>query len=210
VGRSLFPRGSLKPSTRDRIVAGAAEVFARQGVSGVVVADILTAADVARRTFYKHFRSTEDVLSAVYDELTHELMDAVLDTIRNEADPLKKVMGSVDAYLRHVVKHGQLIIALHAEAIRPGSALAPRREETYAAIVGGIDEAIFSLFQVHIDPLIFRALLLSVEGLVIHVSGEKPLTEADCQRVLAIASPLFLNVFAGYDRLPTASQDKPG
>jgi AcrR family transcriptional regulator len=195
----------LKPTTRERIVAGAADVFARRGISEVVVADILTASDVARRTFYKHFRSTEDVLRAVYVELTSELVSAVLDTLRDEEDPLKKVIGSVEAYLNHVVKHGQLIIALHAEAIRPGSALAPRREETFAAIVQGIDEAIFTLFQVQIDPLVFRALLLAVEGLVIHVSGDSTLTDEGRQRVLAIASPLFLNVFAGYDRLPNAA-----
>ena len=169
-----------------------------------MVADVLVASDVARRTFYKHFRSTEDVLSAVYDKVTEELVDTVIHTLREEEDPLKKVVSGVDAYLRHVVDNGQLIISLHAEAIRPGSALAPRREHTLASIVAGIDEAIFMLFDVHIDPLIFRALLMAVEGLVIHVSGQSAFTDSDRERVLAIAGPLFLNVFAAYPRLPVA------
>jgi len=195
----------LTPNTRERIIAGAMQAFADKGLSEVVVADVLVSADVARRTFYKHFRSAEDVLRAVYEALTDELVETVLASLRDEADPWQKVIGGVDTYLRHVVENGQLIIALHAEAIRPGSALAPRREQTLAAIVGGVDETIFSLFQVHIDPLVFRALLIAVEGLVIHVSNGKPFTHADRERVLAIAGPLYLNVFAAYPRLPTAS-----
>jgi AcrR family transcriptional regulator len=194
----------VKPSTRDRIVEGAARIFASKGISEVVVADVLLASGISRRTFYKHFRSAEDVLRAVYESVTAELVDVVVCTVRDEPDPLKKVVGAVDAYLKHVVDSGALIIALHAEAIRLGSALGPRRHETLVAIESAIDDAVADLLGVRVDPLVYRALLTAVEGLVIHVRGEGAFTEDDRQKVLAIAGPIWLNVLAGVQNLPVA------
>lgn len=193
----------MKPSTRDRIVAGAVRVFSEKGISDVVVADVLLASDVSRRTFYKHFRSAEDVLRAVYESVTADLIQAVTGTIRDETDPLKQIVGAADAYLKHVVDNGQLIIALHAEAIRPGSALGPRREETLDAIEQGIDDAVAKALGKRIEPLVYRGLLTAVEGLVIHVRKEGAFTEDDRQRVLAVAGPIWINVLAGYENLPT-------
>ena len=197
----------MNPTTRDRIVRGAAEIFNTKGISDVVVADVLVASGVSRRTFYKHFRSAEDVLRAVYEELTEELVDAVLGTLLDEPDPLRKVLGAADAYLTHVVEHGELIIALHAEAIRPGSALGPRREQALDAIQAGIDDAVAETLGVRLDPLVFRALLTAVEGLVIYVRPIGAFTDADRERVLAIAGPIWINVLAGVKHLPTRAAD---
>ncbi len=199
----------MKRSTRERIVEGAARVFASKGISEAVVADVLLAADVSRRTFYKHFRSAEDVLRAVYENVTVELVDVVVRAIHDEKDPLQKVVGGVDAYLKHVVDSGELIIALHAEAIRRGSALGPRREETLTAIENAIDDAVANLLDVRVDPLVYRALLTAMEGLVIHVRREGAFTEQDRQTVLAVAGPIFLNVLAGIKTLPTRAGVRP-
>src|SRR5580658_5491801 len=56
------------------IVGAAATVFARLGFAAARVEDILAAAGIARRTFYKSFSSKEDVRAAVYQLALRELL----------------------------------------------------------------------------------------------------------------------------------------
>lgn len=55
-------RALQKESTRQALFARAMQLFSERGYEAVSVEDIVTAADVARGTFYFHFPSKEDVL----------------------------------------------------------------------------------------------------------------------------------------------------
>src|ERR1700730_835353 len=59
------------------ILAAAMKVFARRGFAATRVEDVLEEAGVARRTFYRYFTSKEDVLAAVYELATTELLRAL-------------------------------------------------------------------------------------------------------------------------------------
>ena len=48
------------------VLMGASKIFAERGVDAVSVEDILVAANVSRRTFYKAYKNKADVLSALY------------------------------------------------------------------------------------------------------------------------------------------------
>ena len=50
---------------RSAILAAATKVFTQHGIASTRVEDILLAAGIARRTFYRHFRSKDDVLAAL-------------------------------------------------------------------------------------------------------------------------------------------------
>src|SRR5262245_18255916 len=106
--------GSERPSQDERvtlttrlgqgfIVSAAGKVFARRGFDATRVEDILQAAPVARRTFYKYFSSKEDVLAAIYELATGEL----LKTIRavSSDDPLQAMRRGLDAYLDYHMKN---------------------------------------------------------------------------------------------------------
>ncbi len=60
---SGVPEGS-----RERILAAAAEVFARSGFHGARVADIAEQAGIAYGLVYHHFHNKEDILAAIYQE----------------------------------------------------------------------------------------------------------------------------------------------
>src|SRR5688500_5887621 len=69
---------SLKQQVaRANVVHAAIDVFAKLGVEATRVEDLLEASGIARRTFYKYFRSKEDVLAALYELVTRQLLDAL-------------------------------------------------------------------------------------------------------------------------------------
>ena len=65
---------SAEEPIRDRLARAAFELFTVQGYESTTIDDITTAAGVARRTFFRHFRSKEDVIFPDHD--------SVLDRVR--------------------------------------------------------------------------------------------------------------------------------
>lgn len=62
---------------RQRILDGAARVFAERGYRQVSVADIVKAAAIARGRFYDNFASKEDCFFALYDATTAATLERV-------------------------------------------------------------------------------------------------------------------------------------
>jgi AcrR family transcriptional regulator len=61
-------RDSLGRGARERILAAAAELFARQGFNATGVNELHRAARVSKRTLYQHFPSKDDVILAYLSE----------------------------------------------------------------------------------------------------------------------------------------------
>jgi AcrR family transcriptional regulator len=78
--------------TRRRILDAAYEMFYRKGFARVGVDEVAAFADVTKRTLYYHFRSKDELLSAVL-ELHHEL---ALARVQKYAD---RYSGSADEIL---------------------------------------------------------------------------------------------------------------
>lgn len=194
---------TTRPSARERILEAARQVIAAQGPRSATVQDILDAAGVSRRTFYQHFRSQEDVLHTLFDDGARDLEQAMLEAISATDDPAEQVVAAVDAYLDFQLRGGSLTIVLQASAIGPESLLAPSRERTLDALVDHVDRAIASVVGVQVDPLVWRTLLIGIEGLVIHCQRGGEFTEADRDRVRRVILPVFRAVLASFPYLPT-------
>jgi len=82
---------------RDRILQAAVKVFARSGYFGARVADIAKKARVADGTIYLYFRSKEDILVSLFDEVMAE-------HIEKGRQELRPVRG-VPARLRVIAEH---------------------------------------------------------------------------------------------------------
>lgn len=191
--------------TRERIVAGARDVLAAAGLGATTVQHVLERAGVSRRTFYAYFAGKEDVVRAVYEACTADLVDRIRVAIRDAEDPPRKVTDAMRAYLRFQEEGGALLMHLQAEAVRPESALAPRRRATLDALVSLVDDAVVGTLGLRVDPTVYRTLLIGIEGLVIQGQAERPFDEDDWRRVRHAINPMFLNVLAGPVPLPEAS-----
>ncbi|WP_457973465.1 TetR/AcrR family transcriptional regulator [Arthrobacter sp. D1-17] len=57
-----------KGGPREKIVAAAYQLFARRGIRDVGVDELIRASGVAKATFYRHFRSKDDVVLAFLEQ----------------------------------------------------------------------------------------------------------------------------------------------
>ncbi len=189
-------------STRDRILAGAAAALLDHGFRAATVQNILDAADVSRRTYYQHFRSKEDILLALYRAAADGLAAAVREGAGDEPDPARRLFAGIGGYLNHQRDAPPTLALLQAEAIRPDSLLAEYRELTLGRLVTFLDGEMRAITGIALDPLVYRALLLATEGLVIDMRRKGPFGHAERDRVAGVVRPMFLQVLAGAEMLP--------
>ncbi len=147
------------------ILAAAVDVFARLGFAATRVEDILEAAGVARRTFYKSFGSKEDVLAAVYDLATNELLRAIREAGGKDGDRLAAIRRGLDVYLDYHVDNGPLVRVLVEQAMRSDSPLAAARKRFREELTRLLDEAVRDELGEKNDPMLYAALLSALEGI---------------------------------------------
>ena len=66
---------------REKIVAAAYQLFARRGIRDVGVDELIRASGVAKATFYRHFRSKDDVVLAFLEQWYQERTVAIQNAI---------------------------------------------------------------------------------------------------------------------------------
>ena len=118
---------------RQRILAGAAKVFAERGYRQASVADIVKAAAIARGRFYDNFASKEDCFFALYDAA----MAATLERVGGAC------AGSVESFPERV---GAGIVALLAAieadpdgaraCVVEGPAVGPAINDRFERLIG--------------------------------------------------------------------------
>lgn len=57
------------PTKKERIIEAAAQVFARKGYTGTLMAQVAEAAGIGKGTIYEYFRSKESLFFAVFENL---------------------------------------------------------------------------------------------------------------------------------------------
>src|SRR6266516_4384229 len=72
--RALAPRISRRPTPSTRLLEAAKEAFAKRGYGEVNVDDICRAARIAKGSFYRHYRSKEELFMAATESLADEVV----------------------------------------------------------------------------------------------------------------------------------------
>lgn len=177
--------------TRAELIGAALGVFQKRGVEGTRVEDLLEAAGIARRTFYKYFRNKDDVLAALYELVTRELIDMITRATlaADEAaagcsgrSPLAGVHDVLDAYLEFHVDNHTIVRMLVEEAMRSASPLAPLRRRFREELVNALDDAFVRAGGKRVDPFVFVALVSGLEALSLEILQRKP-DRNDVERV---------------------------
>lgn len=183
-------------TVRAMVLQGAAEVFAERGVRMAAVEDLLKASGVSRRTFYRFYASKEDVMVVLYELGTEALLDACRRAVAEETDPLRRIARCIDAHLENARGLGRLVFVLGGEAQRQESALHARRMHVH-------DELVALLAGAHdgVDPLVFRALVLALEGVTRITLEEgdegRAVTDAGIARTRRVMMRLATSTLAG-------------
>ena len=110
-----------KTRLRMRILRAASEVFGRLGYADTRVEDILEEAGISRPTFYRYFKSKDDVFDAVDEVLSMSFLQTWTAAVASVEDPLDKVEKGIDAYLQWLRATGPVAGVTARESSRPGS-----------------------------------------------------------------------------------------
>jgi AcrR family transcriptional regulator len=126
------PRDEARALFRNAILDAAEAVFAERGFHGARIQDIAARARIAVGTVYNHFAQKDDVLSALLEERTEEL----LEQLRARGDDPKDFRGQLEArvarLLAYVDQHRAFFAianehGLFAGTAAPGARVGTRR-----------------------------------------------------------------------------------
>lgn len=84
-------RDEIMSETRQQLLAAAAEEFAREGFVGANVNHMAKAAGFSIGTFYNYFPSKRELMFAFMNEMGQQHVDFMLDQVKREEDPTKKM-----------------------------------------------------------------------------------------------------------------------
>lgn len=144
--------------TRLRIVEAALGVIAEKGPDAPVIDDFIRAAGIARGTFYNHFTTTDELLTATSGWLEDGLIDVIQSVIGSFGDPVRRVATGTRLWLnlarqdpvfcafvvrsrfRGPAVERQLALDL-GECLQSGRAHAPSVEVARDLVVGTVREA---------------------------------------------------------------------
>ena len=99
---------SRREKMRARLIEGALLVFARHGIEGSVIDEVIDTADVSRGTFYNYFGTHEELLTAVAEEVGNQMLLVVDPVVSRYADPAVRVACGVRLSLMMARAHPHL------------------------------------------------------------------------------------------------------
>src|SRR5260221_5573328 len=133
----LLPRrrDEARALFRNAILDAAEAVFAERGFHGARIQDIAPRARIAVGTVYNHFAQKDDVLSALLEERTEELLAQLLARGDDPKGFERRLQTRVARMLAHVEQHRAFFAiasehGLFAGTAAPGARAATRRLQT--------------------------------------------------------------------------------
>lgn len=182
-------------SVRPRILRGAAQAFGRLGYGATSVETILEASGVSRRTFYKTFRSKEDVLRVLFENSVGMLLGAVTGAQGAGGSREARLDRAVEAYVRVHAEAGPLARVLLLEQFSPGSPLARQREAAMATFSKLIADAMTKQGERAPDPILVRGVVAAINEIAVQMATEHPEGDWDIAR----AKTAMLRVLVALD-----------
>lgn len=135
-----------KVATRERILDGALDVFARKGYHRALVDDIVRASGTSKGAVYHHFPNKEAVFVALVDDFSARLATTVAGAVAAREGALAKVDGALTAVLTTFADNERLARLILLEAVGLGPTYQTKRAEVaarFAALIQGyLDEAV--------------------------------------------------------------------
>jgi AcrR family transcriptional regulator len=101
-------RGVLlsRPSARDRLAEAAFDLFGERSYEQTSIDDITERAGLGRTTFFRHYRSKEDVIFPDHDRLLEQIAERLQTS--SDGTALVAVSDAVRLVLRHYIAEGDL------------------------------------------------------------------------------------------------------
>ncbi|MGV9833060.1 TetR/AcrR family transcriptional regulator [Nocardia niigatensis] len=109
VPRRVLPRTKRGERTRAALIAGAREVFERDGYLDARITDISKAAGAASGSFYTYFDSKEEIFTAVVEEVQEEMLHPHVRARTGVTDPRDLIEAANREYLLAYKRNARLM-----------------------------------------------------------------------------------------------------
>lgn len=158
------------------VLFNAIGVFTSKGIEDTTVQDLLDAANISRRTFYKYFKNKVEVLESIY-QIAAELLMARFRAVKKESPTLSDfIVQCVELFFDYHANLGPLIRMMTEEALRAGSPLAPHRATLLEHMVILFDDRYFEEEGVRLDPKVYYSLIWMMESASMNILTTTPCT----------------------------------
>jgi AcrR family transcriptional regulator len=89
-------RRPARGSARQQVLLAATRLFAERGFDGTSVQHIVDAAEVTKGALYHHWRSKEDLLVDIYDQVVQTQLDHLEEIVRRNAPVDERVRSALE------------------------------------------------------------------------------------------------------------------
>lgn len=169
-------------TVRLRILRGAAAAFGRKGYGATSVEVILAEARVSRRTFYKVFRSKDDVLRVLFENSVARLLAAVREAEQKPRSARERLTAAVEAYVQVHARAGPLARVLLLEQFSPNSPLAKQRQTAMTAFTALLSDAFAREGRERPDPILAHGVVAAINQIAVQMATEYPAGGWDIDR----------------------------
>jgi AcrR family transcriptional regulator len=184
-----------KPSARERLAEAAFALFDERGYEQATVDDITERAGLGRTTFFRHYRSKEDVIFPDHDRLLGQIAERLRTSGHGTA--LVAVSDAVRLVLLHYIDEGDLARRRYALTSRV-PALRDREIATVARYQRLFREFIAGWMTDTAEPAPLRAELMAAAVVAAHnhvlrrwLRGESPDPVRELDAALGLVTGLF-------------------
>ena len=184
-----------KPSARERLAEAAFALFDERGYEQTTVDDITERAGLGRTTFFRHYRSKEDVIFPDHDRLLEQIADRLRTSSHGTA--LVAVSDAVRLVLLHYIDEGDLARRRYT-LTSTVPALRDREIATVARYQRMVREFIAGWMADTAEPAPLRAELMAASVVAAHnhvlrrwLRGESPDPVGELDDALALVMGLF-------------------
>ncbi|MBV1883224.1 MAG: TetR/AcrR family transcriptional regulator [Pseudomonadales bacterium] len=196
-GAQTRAKGALAAKNAKSVVLlNSMAVFTEKGIAETTVQDLLDAAKISRRTFYKYFRNKVDVLESIYKMSIELLIVRFKKNMSNSQNLGDVVSGCIDVYFDYHAELGSIIQMMQEEAMRSGSPLAPHRMEAQREMISIMDHELMRFQGGRIDPWAYYMLMWALENASMNLLTKTPCEAEDvnrCKNVLmGVASAVLV------------------
>ncbi|MBF6568977.1 MAG: TetR/AcrR family transcriptional regulator [Candidatus Binataceae bacterium] len=129
---------------RAQVLRHAKRIFARKGYHRTNVADIISAAHIARGTFYLYFRNKREIFEVLLDQALRDLSDRIrrIRMAPEEASPIAQLRANLNRVLEFVLTERELTDIVLNHAVGFDRELDARISEFYDQIAEKIQRSL--------------------------------------------------------------------
>ncbi len=156
------PAGRLH--ARTEILIHSIPVFSRRGLDRTTVQDLLDAANISRRTFYKYFRNKYDVLESIYQISVENMILRFRREAERSRSVAEVICNTCNIYFDYHLSLGPIIRLMMEEARRADSVLAPHRVTAYETVAAVMQAEMQRVTGRTLDTLVYQTLIWTLES----------------------------------------------